>query len=375
MAWGDQGGNDGKGPWGQNPWGSPPPNKNGGKGPGGSGPQGPDFDELLKKSHEKFKQFFPSDGNDGKKGFALIVGVILVLWLASGVYLVKSDEQGVVMRFGQYHRITAAGLNYHLPYPFESVLTPRVTVINRVEIGARNPAQRGGGDSNIDERLMLTGDENIVDINFEVQWQIGNASEYLFNIRDPEATVKAVSESAMREVIGKTPIAVALAEGKLDVAQKTKILLQKTLDEYKAGISIISVNLLATDPPSQVLDAFRDVQTARADLDTARNQAEAYRSDILPRARGEAQKLVFDAEGYKQEVIARAEGEASRFSAIYNEYKLAKDVTQKRMYLETMEEIMAGMSKIVVDSKGSGVLPYLPLQELKNKPAAKEVVQ
>jgi len=201
-----------------------------------------------------------------------------------------------------------------------------------------------------------------------VQWQIRSASDYLFNVRDPEVTVKTMAESAMREVIGRTPIAVALAEGKLKIAEDTKKLLQQTLDGYKAGIDIVSVNLLVTDPPAQVIDAFRDVQTARADMETARNQADAYSNDILPRARGEAQKMILDAEGYKQEVTSRATGEASRFLAVYNEYKLAKDVTQRRMYLETMEQIMQGMNKVIMDNKGSqGVVPYMALPELKSK--------
>ncbi len=359
MAWGD---NNNQDPWNNSPWGKPSGNNQGGNKP----PQnnGPDLDEALRKAKEQLRAMF-GDG-DSKRTALLIILAIFVLWMASGVYLVKSDEQGVVLRFGQYHRTTAPGLNYHFPYPFEAVLTPRVTVINRVEIGTRGNSERKQSNSNLDERLMLTGDENIVDINFEVQWQIRSARDYLFNVRDPEMTVKTMAESAMREVIGRTPIAVALAEGKLEVAQSTKKLLQQALDEYKAGIDIVSVNLLDTDPPSQVIDAFRDVQTSRADMETARNQADAYRNDIVPRARGEAQKLVLDAEGYKQEVIARATGEASRFSAVYGEYKQAKDVTQKRMYLETMEEIMSGMTKIIVDGKGAqGVQPYLPLPELK----------
>ena len=364
MVWGD---NNNQGPWGGKP--------SGGGGSGNRPPQGPDLDEAMRKMQARLRKMFPDDGKggDGKRGFLLIVFAMFVLWLASGIYIVKPDEQGVVLRFGQYHRTTASGLSYHFPYPFESVLTPRVTVVNRVEIGRRggdDRKQQYGSSGNLDERLMLTGDENIVDINFEVQWQISNAKDFLFNVRDPEMTVKTTAESAMREIIGRTKIAVALAEGKLEIAQDTKTLLQQTLDGYKAGIEIVSVNLLDTDPPTQVIEAFRDVQTARADMATATNQAEAYRNDILPRARGEAQKLVLDAEGYKQEVIARAQGEASRFSAVYNEYKQAKDVTERRMYLETMEEIMAGMTKVIVDGKGTqGVLPYLPLPDMKAKKA------
>jgi len=362
MPWGDK---DNQGPWGRPPSG-------GGNQPSGGGdaPKGPDLGDIFRKSQDKYKQFFPGDGSEGTKGVALLVAALVLLWLASGIYLVKADEQGVVMRFGEYTRTTAPGVNYHFPYPIESVETPRVTAINRVEIGYRS-----GGSSRIskasesampEESLMLTGDENIVDIDFEVQWKISNAPDFLFDVRNPEETVKAVSESAMREVIGKSKIVTVLAEGKLQVEQDTKKLIQDTLDSYKAGIEVVSVNLLQADPPTQVIDAFRDVQTARADLETSRNQAEAYSNDILPKARGLAQQMVLEAEGYKQEVINRSQGEASRFTAVYNEFKQAKDVTKKRMYLETMEEILQGVNKVIVDGKSTnGVVPYLPLPEIK----------
>jgi len=220
---------------------------------------------------------------------------------------------------------------------------------------------------------MLTGDENIIDINFQVQWKIRTAPDYLFNVRNPDDTVKAVAESAMREVIGQTRIASVLADesGKQKVAEDTKKLMQETLNHYNAGIEIINVNLLKADPPLAVNDAFLDVQTARIDYETARNQAEAYRNDILPRARGQAERMLQEAEAYKQEVVARAQGDAARFISVYNEYKLAKDVTRQRMYLDTMEEILHGMNKLVVDRGGAQApLPYLPLSEL--KPAAGE---
>jgi membrane protease subunit HflK len=364
MAWGD---NNNQGPWGR-----PTGDNSGNNRPQGGGgkPPGPDFDEMLRRSQDQFRKLFPGDGNEGGKGIFLVVIIALLLWLSSGIYFVKADEQGVVMRFGEYTRTTAAGLNYHLPYPIERVETPRVTAINRVEIGFRSGGLRSSsksGDSAIpEESLMLTGDENIIDIHFEVQWKISNAADFLFNIRNPEETVKAVSESAMREVIGKSRIANVLAEGKLQVAQDTRKLIQDTLAGYDSGIEIVSVNLLQADPPAQVIDSFRDVQTALADLETARNQAEAYRNDIIPRARGDGQKLVLDAEAYKQEVVARAQGEASRFSAVYEQYKQSKDVTKKRIYLETMEDILQGMTKVIVDNKGTGgVVPYLPLPELK----------
>lgn len=366
MAWGDKDGNQP-----QSPWGNRPPSGGGGSGGGGGGNvPPPDIEEILRKSQEKLKQIFPEGGKNNGKGILLIVVIIALLWVSSGIYFVKADEQGVVLRFGKYHRTTGSGLNYHLPYPIEKVIVPKVTVVNRVEVGIMSGGNWKKGrvsDSSIpEESLMLTGDENIVDINFEVQWKIKDAPEFLFNVYNPEETVKSVSESAMREVIGKTKIATVLAEGKLQVEQDAKNLLQNTLNSYNAGIEIIAVNLLKADPPAQVIDAFRDVQTARADMETARNQAEAYRNDILPKARGAAQQMILEAEGYKQEVIARAEGEASRFTAVYNEFRQAKDVTKKRIYLETMEEILGGMNKVIIEGKNSqGVLPYLPLSELK----------
>ncbi len=367
MAWGDKGDwNDG-GPWGKPSGGRAPEEPP--FGGGGPTPQGPDFDAWLKKGQDTYQKLF--GGGEGGKGIALLVVIGALLWLSSGIYFVGADEQGVVQRFGAYHRTVSSGLNYHLPYPMESAKTPRVTVVNRAEIGFRSGgyARSKGADGSVaEESLMLTGDENIVDVNFEVQWKIMNAPNFLFNVRDPEDTVKAVAESAMREVVGQTEIATILAEGKLAVEQDAKKLIQATLDSYKAGIEVVTVNLLKADPPAQVIDAFRDVQTARADMETARNQAEAYRNDILPRARGDAQKMVLDAEAYKQEVVARAQGEAARFSSVYNQFRQARDVTKKRIYLETMEEILQGMNKIIVEGKNTqGVVPYLPLPEIKNK--------
>ncbi len=370
MAWGDKGGWQG-GDF-QSPWGRPGGDQ---KPPEGDGPPpGPDFDEFARRAQEVLRKWFGGNGNDGTKGLILLFVIALLLWLSSGIYFVKADEQGVVMRFGEYHRTTVSGLNYHLPYPFETVETPKVTAVNRVEIGYHSGSLRGkSGEASIgEESLMLTGDENIIDINFEVQWKISAAPDYLFNVRDPESTVKAVSESAMREVIGRTPIATVLAEGKLLVEQNTKKLIQETLNHYQAGIEVVAVNMLKADPPSQVIDAFRDVQTARADLETSRNQAEAYRNDILPKARGAAQQMVLDAEAYKQEIIARAQGEASKFDSVYKEFKEARDITKKRIYLETMEDILQGMSKVIVEGKTTqGVMPYLPLPELKARGADK----
>ena len=371
MPWGDK---DNKGSSGQSPWARPSQGggPGGGQGGGGDAPQGPNFDDFIRKLQQWLNGVTQGGDQESGKGIALLASIGLLLWLSSGIYFVKADEQGVVMRFGEYIRTTAPGVNYHFPYPIEAVETPRVTTINHAEIGFRSGglsrAAKGNDSSIAEESLMLTGDENIVDIDFEVQWKINSAPDFLFNVRNPEETVKAVSESAMREVIGKSKIATVLAEGKLGVEQDTKKLIQETLNTYKSGIEVVSVNLLKADPPAQVIDAFRDVQTARADLETSRNQAEAYSNDILPKARGQAQQMVLEAEGYKQEVINRAEGEASRFSAIYNEFKQAKDVTKKRMYLEAMEDILQGVNKVIMDGKASnGVVPYLPLSELKSR--------
>ena len=326
---------------------------------------------MLRRGQKRLKELLPDDGSGNGKIISLFLVIIAMFWLASGIYSVKTDEKGVVLYFGEYSKTTDSGMNYHWPYPIETVKTPRVTAINRVEIGFHSGgvvrSRKSGGTFIPEEGLMLTGDENIVDINFEVQWKISDAPKFLFNVRNPEDTVKAVSESAMREVIGKNLIATVLAEGKLQVEVGAKKLIQETLDSYESGIKIVTVNLLKADPPAQVIDAFRDVQTARADLETSRNQAEAYRNDILPKARGQAQQMILEAEGYKQEVIARAEGEASRFLAIYNEFKQARDITKKRIYLETMEEVFQGMKKIIIEGKNSqGVVPYLPLSELRS---------
>ncbi len=346
MPWSNN--NDNKGPWGRKPGGGTPP---------------PDLDEALKKSKQKFDELF-SGGGPNKAGMTVIAGILFVVWLVSGFHMIDAKEEGVIMRFGAYHRSEAPGLNYRLPYPIERHIKVPVTVVNRLEVGMRSYSSRSGSVTEVpEESLMLTGDENIVDIHFEVQWKINDAKNFLFNVRDPEETVKSVAESAMREVIGKRPIADALAEGKFVIQQDAKDLLQKTLDNYGAGINIVTLQLRKVDPPAAVIDAFRDVQSARADKDRAKNEAETYRNDIIPRARGQAEQILQEAEAYKQQVIAKAEGEAQRFLSVYDKYRVAKDVTIRRLYLETMEEILSGMDKIIIDSdaKQSGVLPYLPL--------------
>ena len=377
MPWQNQGGG---GPWGGGggsgggggPWGAGGGNSGGPKSPWGRGPGGiqPDLEDMLRKGQDRMRRICPGGvGGARGVGFAVLIGVLL--WFASGFYRVAPDEQGVVLRFGQWVRTAGPGLNYHLPKPIESVLTPNVTRENRIEIGFRSADGTRAGPKRdvLDESLMLTGDENIVDIDFVVFWRVKDAGQFLFNNRQPEATVKAAAESALREAVGQKPIQTVFTEGRAQIEQQTVESLQRLLDEYKAGIEIRQVQMLEVDPPSQVVDAFNEVQRARADKERLRNEADAYRNDVVPRARGEAEKLIQEARAYREEVVARATGDANRFMAIYEAYKVNKDVTTQRIYLETLEEILKGAQKVVIDksSTGSGVLPYLPLPELKKK--------
>jgi len=351
----------------QSPWGSPP----GGGGNGGfrRGPTPPDIDEIIRKIQNTINRFM-GGGKGGSKPILFGLIVLSILWALSGLYRVLPDEQGVVLRFGKFVNTTQPGLNYHMPYPIETALTPKVTKVNRIDIGFRSERDSGftsGGVADVpEESLMLTGDENIVNIDFSVFWVIKDAGKYLFKIQDPQGTVKAAAETAMREVIARSNIQPILTEGRSVIETDTEIIIQEILDEYNSGIQITQVQTQKADPPDQVIDAFRDVQAARADMERSKNEAEAYANDVIPRARGEAAKILQAAEAYKKEVVAKAEGEASRFLSIYNEYAKAKQVTQERMFLETMEKVLADINKIIIDKNaGSGVVPYLPLQELK----------
>jgi len=329
-----------------------------------------DSDDLTQKFQDGLKNIFGGDGKqDAKKPIILFIVVAIIVWALSGFYRVDADEQGVVLRFGKYTNMTQPGLNYHLPYPIESVMTPKVTRVNRVDIGFRSSGDisRSGAISEIkEESAMLTGDENIVDINYSVFWVIKDAGKYLFNIQDPQGTIKAVAETAMREIIARKKIQSILTQGRTDIETEAHKIMQQILDQYNSGIEVTQVQAQKSDPPAQVIDSFRDVQAAKADKERQQNEAQAYANDVIPRARGEAAKIVQDAEAYKREVVAQAEGEASRFIAIYNEYAKAKTVTQERMYLETMEKVLSGVNKIIIDKQsGSGVVPYLPLPDLK----------
>ena len=357
-------GNDFKG---GSPWGSPPGGKNG-SGRGGRRP--PNIDEVIEKIQKLINNFIPGGKSSGSKPIIFGLILLIVVWAFSGLYRVLPDEQGVVLRFGKFTSTTQPGLNYHIPYPVETVLTPKVTKVNRIDIGFRSASDSGRtsgiGDVS-EESLMLTGDENIVNIDFSVFWVIKDAGQFLFKIQSPVETVKAAAETAMREVIAKSKLQSILTEGRSKIEIETQEIAQSLLDEYESGIQITQVQTQKADPPDEVIDAFRDVQAARADMERSKNEAEAYANDVIPRARGEAAKILQEAEAYKKQVVAAAEGEASRFVAIYNEYAKAKRVTQERMYLETMEKVLADINKVIIDRKAGGVVPYLPLPELSKK--------
>jgi membrane protease subunit HflK len=366
MPWTNQGGG---GPWGS-----------GGKGPWGSGPQSPgptppDLEEILRRGQDKLRRVLPG-GNLGGRGFALLVLGALALWGFSGFFRVEPDELGVVLRFGEQVRVVQPGLNYHLPYPVETVLTPKALRVNKIDIGMRvvDDVRRGGTTVRDvpEESLMLTGDENIVDVDFSVLWKVkpDGVGQFLFNIQNPEGTVKAVAESAMREVIGRSEIQPILTGARQTTETAVQDLMQKTLDHYGAGIIIQQVQLQKVDPPAQVIDAFRDVQAARADLERAVNESQTYANRVLPEARGRVAQITQAAEAYRQQTVAEATGQTSRFLQIYEQYKKAPAVTRERMYLETMEHIFGGTDKIILDSGagGSGVVPYLPLSELSRQP-------
>ena len=333
-----------------------------------------DMEALLRQSQNKVHRIMKNRKNKnfgGVKSFWGIAAVIALFWGLSGFYQVQPQEQGVVLRFGKYAYTTAPGLHYHLPYPIESVITPNVSRENRIEIGFRSePVRRNKGVNVRDihaENIALTGDENIVEVNFTVTWKVKNAGDYLFNIRDPEATVRTAAESAMRDSIGVTPIMEIIADDRKGVQESAEKTLQALLDKYKAGITVTSVQLTKADAPVQVIDAFNDVQRAKADKERLSNEAEAYRNDILPRARGEASQIISAAEAYKSRVVDAAKGDTARFISVLEEYLKDKEVVARRMYLETMEDVYGHVDKVVVDKKVGGVVPYLPLPELNKK--------
>ena len=388
MPWNNNsnGGGWKSGSGGGGPWGQPPGGGSGGpwgQGPGG-GQQQPDLEEILKRGQDRFKQVTGGGGLPKPLLFlAFVVGASVLAFFAF-TFRVNPNELGVVLRFGEFHREAGPGLHLRYPYPIENVLLPDVTARNTSQIGFRGATGAGFGRETVrrdvpEESLMLTGDENIVDIDFEGLWQINSELSverpdgtretgtmmYLFNIQNPEMTVKEVAESAMREVVGESEIQPILTEAREKTEAAVRDLMQKTLDEYRAGIRITQVQLKKVDPPAKVIDSFRDVQAARADQERLQNEARAYANRVVPEARGEAERILQAAQAYREQTVAEAQGQADRFLKIYEEYKKAPDVTRERLFLETMERVFKGTDKIIIDSAGgSGVVPYLPLNEM-----------
>jgi membrane protease subunit HflK len=360
MSWND----DNEGPWGhggsgdkENPWTRKP--KRGQK-------ENPDFEEFLKKSQDKFKNFFPKNGKTNGRTLWYLAGGILFLWLLTGIYTVQQNEQAAILRFGQWVRTADPGLNYHLPVPIETALVRNVTSIN-ILTNSNTSGQSAPNGLSGEGALMLTGDENIVDVQFAVNWRIKSLGDYLFNVKSPDATIRAAADSIVRSVIAQTPIAQVLSEGRSKINIQLRELLQKLIDEYKLGVEISQVELLKVTPPTdKVNDAYLDVQRAKADMERKRNEAEFYRNSIVPVARGQAKKIVQDAEGYKAKVMADIDGETARFQLVYDQYRTAPEITRNRLYIDTMQEILEAAPKLIMNGdKNQGVLPYLPLPELK----------
>ena len=364
------GGNNGGGPWGSGggdgggPWG-------GGPSRGGGNP--PDLEELLKRTQDRVKTVLPGGGGGlGALGVLIVIGLGIVGWLATGLYRVEEGEVGVELVLGQVSDQTPPGLNYNWPYPIGQVYKPRVEEQRVTSVGyiGEDSANVRRSRDIAQESLMLTGDENIVDVGFTVLWRIKNTDEgisnYLFNIQNPEGTVKAVAESAMREIVGSSRLEPILTENKVGIQNDVVALMQTTLDQYQAGVEIVLVQMQQVNPPDQVIDAFRDVQAARADQERVQNEAQAYANRIVPVARGEAARILEAANAYRDQAIAEATGQSQRFVKIYDEFRNAPDVTRERLYLETLEKVLGANNKIIIDKQtsGSGVVPFLPLNEL-----------
>lgn len=352
MPWSSQNGGGwksggGGGPWGQRPTG------------GGPGGPAPDLEEILRKGQDRLRRAMPGGGS-GKLVWLLVIAGLFGFWLLQSFYTVGPEEEGVVLRFGKYSRTTGPGLHF-LVWPVETVDTPKVQEENQLNFGLTT---RGGSP----EGLMLAGDQNIVDIKFTVLWKIADAQKYLFNVRDPERLVRVVAESAMREIVGRTNGEQIRTKGRLEAQNAVLKLIQTTLDSYQSGIRITGVKLEKADPPPAVIDAFEEVQRAEQNQNKFIREAEQYRNKLLGEARGEASKIVEDAKAYKARIVNEAEGEAQRFLSVYKEYSKAKDVTRKRLFLETLEEVLSQANKVIIDKNGGqGVVPYLPLPEISKR--------
>lgn len=383
MPWNNQSG--GGGPWGggsgggnggpRGPWGQGPQGGGGGGGGGFGGQQPPDLEELIRRSQERIKNVLPGGGgNLGAKGIALIVILAAIVWLATGFYTIRQNEVGVNTIFGRYVGKTLPGLNWNPPQPIGFVYRVAVTDVRRTEVGYRSGGgPRGGNRDIIEESLMLTGDENIVDIDLEVQWDVNaaQAENFIFSLQNPEGTVKAVAESALREAVGRRNIQPILTTDQTAVATEIQQLMQKVLDEYRSGVNVRVVQLLSALPPAQVREAFLDVNAAQQDQNRVQNEARTYASQVVPESRGRAAQIQQEAEAYRDRVVAEASGQASRFRQVFEEYRRAPDVTRERMFLETMERVFGGTDKIIIDQpNGQGVQPFLPLDQLQRRPQA-----
>jgi membrane protease subunit HflK len=378
---GGNGGRKGGGPWGQSPWGS-----------GGGGKEPPELDEILRRGQDRMRKVMRGGGggNGGgggalgggvPKAFLFLVGLLLLAGVAfyGYFYRVNPDEQGIVLRFGKYERWEGPGLHFRWPYPIEEVRLPKVTQQRTIEVGSARSAI-GARDSG----LMLTGDGSVVDVRFVVFWRISpdkdpnngetGVEQFLFNIAQPETTVREVAESAMREVAGQSNLQPLLTGGRQKAQEDVQKLMQKTLDYYRAGIKIDQVQLKEVDPPEDVIGAFREVAAASQEKETLIKQAQTYADQVTPRAHGDADRIIAAAEGYRDQTVAEATGQAARFLKVYDEYKKAPDVTRERLYLEMQERVLSGADKIIIDQKngGQGVVPYLPLDQLQKREPAKD---
>jgi len=338
-----------------------PPNKS----PWEKGSQPPDIDELLNNLQDKFKIGLP------KKGvFSYIIILAIIVWLATGIFIIDPEEQGVIKRFGEVTEVVGPGPHYHLPTPIETVQIAPVTAVRRLEIGFRTiqlgpPAKYRRV---LKESLMLTGDENIIDVQFIVQYRISDLENYLYSLTNPDVTVRSAAESAMREVIGDSSVTEALTVGKGIIEDTTALLLQQTMNSYKGGIKIENVKLQDVHPPDAVKEAFKDVVSAREDREKMINDAEGYRNNLVPKARGEAAQLINSAKAYAKEKVLVATGESERFNLVYEEYKKAKDITRERILLETMASILPKVNKVIADKElGRNVLPFLPIGQSLNQ--------
>lgn len=350
MAWNEPGGSGGKDPWGK---------RRKEQGP-------PDLDQIIRNLRDRISGLFgggkPGNGGESRinsLGIGLIVLVALCLWMLSGFYIVQQGQRGVILKFGKKSEVTGPGLHWRWPFPVERVEKINVEQVSTLWIGRRNDKSAG-----TDTGYVLTEDENIIVVEFSVQYKIKDANDYVFNVRDPVATVLQATESAVREVAGKSPLDFVMTDGQLEVADKTRVLLQEILDRYKTGIQIVQVQMQKAAPPDEVKSAFEDAIKAREDGDRLIKEAEAYANDIIPRARGAAARLIQEAQGYKASVIARADGDARRFTSVVNEYVKAPTVTRDRLYIETMEQVLSSTTKILVDQKGGNNVLYLPLDKL-----------